>query len=83
MTWERHVRMDDDGHMRRREFLRRHHPDRGGDPAVFVAGLRELDTQAGSFRPRVVAVRHRAWPVTLILTLSRRWNGSHRGRRVR
>jgi hypothetical protein len=31
----------------------------------------------------VVAVRHRAWPVTLILTLSRRWNGSHRGRRVR
>ena len=60
MTWERHVRMDDDGHMRRREFVRRHHPDRGGDPAVFVAGLRELDTQAGSFRPRVVAEIGRA-----------------------
>jgi hypothetical protein len=83
MTWERHVRMDDDGHMRRREFVRRHHPDRGGDPVVFVAGLREFDTHAGRSRPRVVAVRHRAWPVTLILTLSRRWNGSHRGRRVR
>jgi hypothetical protein len=83
MTRERHVRMDDDGHMRRREFVRRNHPDRGGDPAVFVAGLREFDTQARNSRPRVIAVRHRAWPVTLILALSRRRNGSHRGRRVR
>jgi hypothetical protein len=74
--------MDDDEHMRRREFVRRHHPDRGGDPAVFIAGLRELDTQAGSSRPRVVAIRHRAWPVTLIRTLIRRLNASHRVRRV-
>ncbi|MGW5054514.1 hypothetical protein [Actinokineospora sp. NPDC004072] len=25
-----------------REFVRRHHPDRGGDPEVFAAGLAEL-----------------------------------------
>ncbi len=74
--------MDDDEHMRRREFVRRHHPDRGGDPAVFIAGLRELDTQASSSRPRVVAIRHHACPVTLVLTLISRLNASHRGRRV-
>ena len=72
----------DDEHVRRREFVRRHHPDSGGDPAVFIAGLREFDTQAGSSRPRVVAIPDRAWPVTLIRTLIRHVNASQRVRRV-
>jgi hypothetical protein len=28
---------------RRREFIRTHHPDRGGDPAAFITGLADLD----------------------------------------
>lgn len=74
--------MDDYERVRCREFVRRHHPDSGGDPAVFIAGLHEFDTQAGSSRPRVVAIPERAWPVTLIRTLIRRLNTSHRVRRV-
>ena len=27
----------------RREFIRTHHPDRGGDPAAFAAGLAAYD----------------------------------------
>jgi len=30
----------------RREFIRTHHPDRGGDPAVFAQGLRRLTDPA-------------------------------------
>ena len=41
----------------RREFIRAHHPDRGGDSAAFAAGLAELDQFAASSRPaRVVVV---------------------------
>lgn len=29
-----------------RAFVREHHPDRGGDPAVFVAGLARFGTAA-------------------------------------
>jgi hypothetical protein len=43
----------------RREFIRAHHPDRGGDSAAFAAGLAELDQFAASSRPaRVVVVAH-------------------------
>jgi len=43
----------------RREFIRAHHPDRGGDPVAFAAGLAELDQFAASSRPaRVVVVAH-------------------------
>jgi hypothetical protein len=28
-----------------RAFVREHHPDRGGDPEVFVAGLARFDTR--------------------------------------
>jgi hypothetical protein len=74
--------MGDDAHVRRREFVRRHHPDRGGDPAVFNAGLREFDRHGDRSQPRVVVVPHHAWPVTLILALIRRLDGSRRARRV-
>lgn len=30
----------------RRDFARRHHPDRGGDPETFAAGMRAFDAPA-------------------------------------
>jgi hypothetical protein len=35
---------DDDGRSAFRAFVREHHPDRGGDPGAFVAGLRRFGT---------------------------------------
>ena len=61
---------------RRRQFIWAHHPDRGGDPAVFIAGLRLLDEEAGSPgpepRPRVIVVAHRSWLVRLMIVMARR-----------
>ena len=40
---------DDEGAARRRafrEFVRTHHPDRGGDPEIFLAGLAALTRDA-------------------------------------
>ena len=54
----------------RREFIRLHHPDRGGDPGVLIAGLRLFDagrkSPAPEPLPRVVVVRRRSWLVRLI-----------------
>ena len=37
----------------RREFIRTHHPDRGGDPAAFAAGLAAYDQRpAGGASPQ-------------------------------
>jgi len=44
----------------RREFIRAHHPDRGGDAAAFAAGLAELDQFAAGWRPARVVVAARA-----------------------
>ena len=33
--------------VQRRRFVREHHPDRGGDPEVFVAGMRRLSRPSG------------------------------------
>jgi len=46
--------MDDSRRRARREFIRTHHPDVGGDPAVFTAGLAEFHTGSaeGSFTTR-------------------------------
>lgn len=42
-----HVReRSDDYRRRRRELIRAHHPDRGGDPAVFIEVLRRLAADA-------------------------------------
>ncbi len=39
----------------RRKFIRDHHPDRGGDPEAFIAGLRQRSAaQPGVGEPRVV-----------------------------
>jgi|GEM_PF-5646280 len=44
----------------RRDFIRAHHPDRGGDAAVFIAGLAAFDA-APAPRRRVVVVPYTAW----------------------
>jgi hypothetical protein len=62
----------------RREFIRAHHPDRGGDPVAFVAGLAELDQFAAGSRPaRVVVVAHTPLLVSLLTALMHR-AGWHR-----
>ena len=56
----------------RREFVRGHHPDRGGDPAVFVAGLAALDhPRVRPARARVVVIPDRPWLVTLLTAVAR------------
>jgi hypothetical protein len=68
-TWTRGVPRD------RRDFIREHHPDRGGDPDVFIAGLKAFgpghDPDAGPL-PRVTGVRRRPWPVRLAAAAAQR-----------
>jgi hypothetical protein len=71
---------------RRREFIRTHHPDRGGDMDAFVAGLRAFDTageQDPGPLPRVVIVRRRAWLLRLAVAAVRRLRHDARPPRVR
>jgi hypothetical protein len=72
------------GQRARREFIRTHHPDRGGDPAVFVAGLARLDGAAvparrpGPGHPaQVIVLPDRSWLVIAVAALARRagWPG--------
>lgn len=57
----------------RREFIRAHHPDRGGDPAAFAAGLAELDQLlAGGPAARIVVVADTPWLVSLLTALMHR-----------
>jgi hypothetical protein len=66
----------------RREFIRGHHPDRGGDPDDFIAGLAALDgaepaptpqaaAPADMPPPRVV-FEDQPWPRSAITALLRR-----------
>jgi hypothetical protein len=59
---------------RRREFIRAHHPDRGGDTDFFAAGLRAFDTgeepDPGRL-PKVVIVKRRPWLVRLVTGVAR------------
>jgi hypothetical protein len=79
--------MDDGAERRRREFIRAHHPDRGGDPEVFMAGLRRFDAvpeQPGPEPlPRVVVVARRAWLIRLITALAQWVHPEERVPRVR
>jgi hypothetical protein len=57
----------------RRDFIRAHHPDAGGDPTAFIAGLAALDPSgSGSARVIVVAATH--WPARVKKALQR-WMG--------
>jgi hypothetical protein len=70
---------------RRREFIRAHHPDRGGDAETFIAGLRAME--AGQEHrdppPRVVVVPHRSWPARLAAAAVRRLRPESKPPRVR
>lgn len=71
---------------RRRAFIREHHPDRGGDPGGFIAGLRALDSereQGNGPLPEVVVVRRRPWLVRKAAAVVRRLRYGPRPSRVR
>jgi hypothetical protein len=77
----------DEPDRRRRKFIRAHHPDRGGDPDVFIAGLRRLEAESEQLGqeplPRVVVVARRAWLIRLTTALARRVHPGERVPRVR
>jgi hypothetical protein len=80
------LRPDQSREARRRAFIREHHPDRGGDPGAFIAGLRDLDAdhQPGSGAlPPVVVVRRRAWLVRQASAAVRRFRCGPTPPRVR
>lgn len=71
---------------RRRAFIRKHHPDRGGDAGEFIAGLRALDAereQGSGPLPEVVVVRRRPWLVRKATAVGRRLRYGPRPSRVR
>ena len=75
----------EDAERRRREFIRAHHPDRGGDPEFFAAGLRSFDAyrELDWALPRVVVVAHRAWLVRLANAVLKRLRPDSKDPRVR
>jgi hypothetical protein len=58
----------DSRRVRRREFIRTHHPDRGGDPESFIAGLAEFDDRPFALNapPRVFVVPKRRLPTVVV-----------------
>ncbi len=70
---------------RRKEFIRAHHPDRGGDIDTFIAGLRVLDAGQAPAEspPRVVIVRRRPWLNRLATAGVRRLRHGRKPARVR
>jgi hypothetical protein len=57
----------------RRDFIRAHHPDRGGDPAAFMTGLAAFDRlPAGAPPARVVVVADTPLLVSLLAALMHR-----------
>ena len=72
-----------------RAFVREHHPDRGGDPEVFMTGLARFDSAPGATPPderrydgRVQVVGALPFPVRVGVALIRTWR-RHRQTRVR
>jgi hypothetical protein len=72
---------------RRREFIRTHHPDRGGDTESFIAGLRLFDTEQPSADsvppPKVTVFARRPWPTRLVTAAARRIRHGKPASRVR
>lgn len=69
----------------RRQFIRAHHPDRGGDAGAFIAGMRAFDAEQASWRPPpgVVVVRRPSWPARLVIAVARRLGYGRKPPRVR
>ena len=74
-----------------RAFVREHHPDRGGDPEAFVAGLARFgavpapadpDPEDPRFDAPVEVVTPLPFPVRVGVALIRTWH-RHRQTRVR
>lgn len=66
-----------------RRFVRRHHPDRGGDPAVFAAGVTAYrDRQVAAASPVVFYRRGRRPLLHRLLQLTP-WTRRRRRRRER
>jgi hypothetical protein len=76
----------DGAERRRREFIRVNHPDRGGDPDVFIAGMRSFgsgeDSPGQQLLPRVVVVSHRSWLTRLVIAAVQRLRQGKRAPRV-
>ena len=53
----------------RREFIRTHHPDRGGDVAAFVAGLARFDRAPVTQAVRITVTKRRSWPSRVLAAL--------------
>ena len=67
----------------RREFVRAHHPDAGGDPEVFWRGLQAFDRPGlGTCGVRVVAVRSHRPLLAAVLLVWRRCRRHHTAPRV-
>ncbi|MDS1272418.1 hypothetical protein RIF23_19190 [Lipingzhangella sp. LS1_29] len=70
---------------RYRQWVRRNHPDLGGDPTVFAAGMaswrRGRDPDAPGTGP-VHVFRAPRTPLGVLLRGVRRWYARRRGRRV-
>jgi len=66
-----------------RAFVRDHHPDRGGDPAVFAAGVDRFRTGADGTAADVVGTdagrpaEPMSFPVRLGVALIRTWRRRH------
>lgn len=71
-----------------REFVRTHHPDRGGDPDVFVAGLARFSArpeqapQAARYDAPIEVVAALPVPVRVAVALIRTLRWHRRQRRV-
>jgi hypothetical protein len=68
--------LDDEQSRRRarREFIRAHHPDHGGDPIAFATGLAALDPLPADRLPaRVVVVADTPLLVSALMALMRRF----------
>jgi hypothetical protein len=76
------VQYDEQRRRDRREFIRTHHPDLGGDPAAFMAGLAAFDEPAAPRPVRVVIVAGKPWPESLVSALLRRIGRKRRPPRV-
>ena len=71
---------------RRRDFIRANHPDRGGDPEAFIAGLCALGPereQADGPLPTVIIVRRRAWLTRMVMVGGKRLRRGSEPSRVR
>jgi hypothetical protein len=70
---------------RRRQFVREHHPDLGGDPETFIAGMRAFEAEQAPGTPTatVVVIKRKKWPARLVIAAGRRLVRGRKSSRVR